>query len=136
MRIVSMIASMVLLTLFLPERGLRASELMELTLSCDGTTTNMMAGTDTKPESVVKMGVLVNLREATVLGFGHLARIKSSDAASVDFDGQGGDWSVQGTIDRITGSVTATTTMSNQKTDKLIMSYNWDLHCSPVKRVF
>ena len=96
----------------------------------------MMADSDTKPESVTKMGVLVNLREGTVLGFGHTARIKSSDAASVDFGGEGSDWSVQGTIDRITGSVEATTMLMNQNTNKLIMSYSWDLHCIPVKRVF
>jgi hypothetical protein len=128
--------SVALLSLLLPERGLQASELMELTLSCDGKTTNMMADSDTKPESVTKMGVLVNLREGTVLGFGHPARIKSSDAASVDFGGESGNWSVQGTIDRITGSVEATTMLMNQNTNKIIMSYSWDLHCSPVKRVF
>jgi hypothetical protein len=124
----------VLLSLLLPDR-LYASELMELTLSCDGKTTNILStDNDTKPESVTKMGVLVNLREGTVLGFGHTARIKSSDAASVDFEGP--DGSVHGTIDRITGSVQATTTLMSRDKSKLIMSYSWDLHCIPVKRVF
>jgi hypothetical protein len=126
----------VLLSLLLPERSLHATELMELTLSCDGTITNMLADSDTKPESVTKMGMLVNLREGTVLGFGHPTRIKGSDAASMEFEGQNGTWSAQGTIDRITGSVQATTMMMNQNNSKLILSYSWDLHCIPVKRVF
>jgi hypothetical protein len=125
--------SVALLSLLLPDR-LYASELMELTLSCDGKMMNMMADNNPKTESVTKMGLLVDLRQGTVLGFGHPARIKSSDAASVDFEGP--DGSVQGTIDRITGSVQATTTLMSRDKSKLLFSYNWDLHCIPVKRVF
>jgi hypothetical protein len=82
------------------------------------------------------MGLLVNLREGTVLGFGHPTRIKGSDAASVEFEGQNGTWSGQGAIDRITGSVQATTMMMDRNNSKLIFSFSWDLRCVPVKRVF
>jgi hypothetical protein len=46
--------SMALLSLLLAERGAHASELVELTLSCDGTITSAMtADSDKKPESVI-----------------------------------------------------------------------------------
>jgi hypothetical protein len=63
---------------------------MELTLSCDGDADEYDGDSDAKPESVTKMGVLVNLRDGTVLGFGHPTRIKGSDAASMEFEGQNG----------------------------------------------
>src|SRR5258708_16006491 len=42
-----------------------------LTLSCDGTLTNMMSTSDSdnKTEAFTKMGLLVNLAEGTALGF-------------------------------------------------------------------
>jgi len=80
-----------------------------LTLSCDGTLTNMMSTSDSdnKTEAFTKMGLLVNLAEGTVLGFAPAARIKKTDAVSVEFAGEIGGASVSGTIDRITGSVLA-----------------------------
>jgi hypothetical protein len=57
---------------------LHAAEPETLTLSCDGTLTNMMSTSDSdnKTESFTKMGLLVNLAEGTVLGFTPAARIK------------------------------------------------------------
>jgi hypothetical protein len=61
-----------------------------LTLSCDGTLTNMMSTSDSdnKTEAFTKMGLLVNLAEGTVLGFTPAARIKKTDAVSVEFAGE------------------------------------------------
>jgi hypothetical protein len=52
------------LALLLPGYGMQAAETAVLTLSCDGTVTNM--GSDNKPEPVTKMGLLVNLPESVV----------------------------------------------------------------------
>jgi hypothetical protein len=123
------------LSLFQSQCDLLAAETAALTLSCDGTTTNIMADSD-KPESITKMGLLVNLREGSVLGFAYPARIKTSDAVSVEFYGGWENWSVRGTIDRITGSVEATTLTLHPKTKDIATGYRWDLHCIPTKRVF
>jgi hypothetical protein len=105
-------------------------------LSCDGKVTNLL-GESEKPEIIAKMGVSVNLREGSVLGFANPARIRRTDAVSVEFSGVDGNWSIQGSIDRITGSVNATTMVVNRiNKDKLIASNSWDLQCSPAKRVF
>ena len=108
-----------------------------LTLSCDGTLTNAMStDNDTKTESFTKTGLLVNLAEGTVLGFGTPARIKRTDAVRVQFAGEVGGASASGTIDRITGSVLASTYSYNANLKKTISSNNWDMHCKPTKRVF
>jgi hypothetical protein len=108
-----------------------------LTLSCDGKLTNTMSSdNDTKTETVTKMGLLVNLAEGTVMGFGTPARIEKTDTVSVNFVGDSGGSSVQGTVDRITGGVIASTQLYSASAKKLISSYNWDLHCKPTKRVF
>jgi hypothetical protein len=115
----------------------RAENQETLTLSCDGTLTNAMStDNDTKTESFTKMGLLVNLAEGTVLGFGTPARIKKTDAVSVEFAGEVGGASVSATIDRITGSVLASTYSYNANLKKIISSNNWDMHCKPTKRVF
>ena len=108
-----------------------------LTLSCDGKLTNTMSSdNDTKTETITKMGLLVNLAEGTVMGFGTPARIEKTDAVSVNFAGDRGGSSVQGTVDRITGSVIASTQLYSASAKKLVTNYSWDLHCKPTKRVF
>jgi hypothetical protein len=101
-----------------------------LTLSCDGTLTNMMSTSDSdnKTEAFTKMGLLVNLAEGTVLGITPAARIKKTDAVSVEFAGEIGGASVSGTIDRITGSVLASTYTYNASLKRIIASNNWDMH--------
>jgi hypothetical protein len=136
-RVIKIVPMALLLSLLLFENRLHAGEPVTLTLSCDGTLTNMMSSdNDTKTETITKMGLLVNLAEDTVLGFNPPARVKKTDAASVDFAGEKGGSSVDGTIDRITGSVIATTNTFSASAKKLIASNSWDLHCKPTKRVF
>ena len=136
-RVIKIVPMALLLSLLLLENRLHAAEPVTLTLSCDGTLTNMMAGSDdNKPETVTKMGLLVNLAQGTVLGFNAPARIKKTDDVSVEFAGDSGGSSVQGTVDRITGSVIASTQLYSAGAKKLISGYNWDLHCKPTKRVF
>jgi hypothetical protein len=110
-----------------------------LTLSCDGTAKNILAtNDDDKPEKITKLGILVNLADQTVMGFGHPARITKVDAVSVELKAHGkdvSDWSIDGTVDRITGSITATELASSAK-GALIIGTSWDLTCTPTKRVF
>jgi hypothetical protein len=121
------ITPIALLALLLP-----GAEAAILTLSCDGTVTNMMWNSDNRPEPITKMGLLVNLPERTVTGFAYPARIDNSGAVYVEFSGKNGNWSVHGTIDRSTGSVEATTTSLHPKTGQIADSYGWDLICKSV----
>jgi hypothetical protein len=105
-----------------------------LTLSCDGTVTRL---TDNdKTERIANWGLLVNLPEHTVSGFAHVARIDKISEVLVDFSGTSGNWSVYGSIDRITGRVSATTASRDSKTGALIDERIWDLLCKPTKPLF
>jgi hypothetical protein len=105
-----------------------------LTLSCDGT---MKEEEQEKPQAITKMGLIVNFDAGVITGFtGIIARIDEVNANSVLFKGttihpSGAEWSVRGTIDRITGSLGATVTWFNPKTNNLLMRMNYELTCKP-----
>jgi hypothetical protein len=105
-----------------------------LTLSCNGT---MKAEDQEKPHPITKMGLVVNFDAGVVTGFtGITARLEEVNANSVSFKGtninpSGAEWSVHGTIDRITGSLGAAVTWFNPKTNKLLMRMNYELTCKP-----
>jgi hypothetical protein len=105
---------------------LSGAEATILTLPCDGTMTNLTWTSDHKPEPVTNMGLVVNLSEGTVTGFAFPAGIYKTDATRVEFKGESGNWSVWGTIDRITSTVKATTTVLYP-----ISVHSWDLICKP-----
>jgi hypothetical protein len=106
-----------------------------LKLSCDGT---MKAEEQEKPHAIVKMGVIVDFDAGVVTGFtGITARFDEVNANSVSFNGttthpSGTEWTVHGTMNRITGSLGATVTWFNPKTNKLLMRMNYDLICKPL----
>jgi hypothetical protein len=105
-----------------------------LTLSCDGT---MNAEEQEKPHAITKMGLIVNFDAGVVTGFtGIIARIDEVNANWVLFKGttthpSGTEWSVRGSMDRITGSVGAAVTWFNPKTNNLLMKMNYELICKP-----
>jgi len=106
-----------------------------LTLSCEGT---MKAeGEQAKPQAITKMGLIVNFDAGVVTGFtGITGRIDEVNANQVAFKGttahpSGTEWSVHGTVDRITGSVGATVTWFNPKTNNLLIKMNYELICKP-----
>jgi hypothetical protein len=105
-----------------------------LTLSCDGT---MKAEDQEKPHPITKMGLVVNFDAGVVTGFtGITARLEEVSDNSVSFKGtninpSGAEWSVHGTMDRITGSLRAAVTWFNPKTNNLLMKMNYDLICRP-----
>ena len=83
------------------------------------------------------MGLIVNFDAGVVTGFtGITARIDEVSANSVSFRGttihpSGTEWSVHGIIERITGSLGATVTWFNPKTNNLLMAMNYELICKP-----
>ncbi len=105
-----------------------------LTLSCDGT---MKGEEQEKPQAIIRMGLIVNFDAGLVTGFtGITARIDEVNDNSVSFKGttihpSGAEWSVHGTIDRITGWLGAAVTWSNPKTNNLLMRVNYELICKP-----
>ena len=106
-----------------------------LTLSCSGT---MKAEEEqAKPHAITKMGLIVNFDARIVTGFTEItARIDEANAKSISFGGttthpSGAEWSVHGTIDRITGSLGAAVTWFNPTTNKLLMRVNYGLICRP-----
>jgi len=106
-----------------------------LTLSCDGT---MKAEEEQeKPHAITNMGLIVNFDAGVVTGFtGITARIDEVNANSVSFKGttthpSRTEWTVHGAIDRVTGSLGATVTWFNPKTNKVLMRMNYELICKP-----
>jgi hypothetical protein len=72
-----------------------------------------------------------------VTGFtGFTARIDEVNANSILFKGttihpSGLEWSVRGSVDRITSSLGATVTWFNPKTNNLLSRMNYELTCKP-----
>jgi hypothetical protein len=114
-----------------------------LTLACQGSVTG---GTeDAKPEPI-SMGIIVNFTKRTVQGFGspgfrdYPVEITAWNDVTVVFAGSEDTRysraSITGSIDRVTGDVDATSTVSDAKTGKTIGSTNYALKCRPTQRMF
>jgi hypothetical protein len=106
-----------------------------LSLSCDGT---MKAEEEqAKPHAITKLALTVNFDARVVTGFTAItARINEINANTVLFSGttihpSGAEWSVRGILDRITGSLGATVTWLNRRTNDLLMRMNYELICNP-----
>jgi hypothetical protein len=105
-----------------------------LTFSCNGT---MKEEAQRKAHAITKMGLIVNSDAGVVTGFtGITAHIDEVNAKSVLFNGttthpSGTEWSVRGAMDLTTGSVRATVTWFNPKTESLLMRMNYELTCKP-----
>ena len=105
-----------------------------LAVSCDGT---MNAEEQAKPHTITKMGLIVNFDAGVVTGFtGITARIDEVNVNSFSFKGttihpSGAEWSVHGTMDRMTGLVGAAVTWFNPRTNTPLMRMNYELVCKP-----
>src|SRR5262245_15933490 len=101
-----------------------------LTLSFNGT-----MNTEEMQHPISKMGLVVNFEAGVVTGFiGITARIDEVNANSVLFNGttthpSGTEWSVRGSIDRITGSLGAAVTWFNPRTNNILIRMNYELIC-------
>ena len=110
-----------------------------LTLACNGTMTDMTK-TDVKPEPI-SMGIVFDFSARTVAGFASSladlsprVEIKAVDEAGVVFAGslvKNGSWTINGTVDRVTGALEALESLAN---GKLVASYS--LKCKPTQRMF
>ena len=116
---------------------------MTVTLACKGTTT---AGyQDAKPEPI-SIGVMVNLTARTVQGFGFLGfidipvRITAANDVTVAFEGSqqvlASESSIMGSLDRVTGAMEATSTLSDPTTNHIISQTAYALQCKPAQRMF
>ena len=112
-------------------------------LSCDGT---MQQDTADAREQVTKWGLVVNLAEQTVVGFGITAHIDQVDASSIAFSGEGpivdpgskiGTLFAAGAIDpAFTGIVSATTTQTSERSQKAVAATTYYLVCKVADRPF
>ena len=128
------IAVLALLSAIVVWRYALADDSTAITLSCDGTTTSLPSE---KEDPVSKVGVVVNLVQRAVTFSGYTVPITKMDAASIGF---GGDLkrlnyditlntSVEGRVDRVTGSFSATIFRGLSWTD-------WKLSCKPAAPLF
>ena len=117
----------------------QAAEPTSLTLACQGTVTvsTSMSGKpdiDEAPDPI-SMGIIFNLTERTVSGFGFLATIDSIGDVDIYFSGsRGNDLSARGSINRVTGDAEITTMVAMSKTS--VRSYRYSLKCKPTQRMF
>jgi hypothetical protein len=123
--------------------GAQAAE-TRLTLACQGTAT--LAAENAKPESV-SMGIVVDFTNQTIQGFGtpgHPSdfplKITGMNEVTISFGGSSrvlaADWSINGTIDRVTGDVEASSIQTNVKTTIVISWLSYALKCRPTQRMF
>jgi hypothetical protein len=116
-----------------------------LTLSCDGAVTKSISDSDNniskERQPVTNMSLVADLSGGAVTGFLHPARVTKVDASYVRFSGSthdelAGTWSVNGSINRLTGRVVAVTIRLDPTIpDRLSHLGEWNLACKPVKRL-
>src|SRR2546429_103422 len=77
-----------------------------LTLACQGTVTVTPSVDDAKPVPISE-SIILNFTTHTVRGFGYPTEITSTNDTTITFGGsdRSTGWSVDGSIDRITGEV-------------------------------
>ena len=101
-----------------------------LTLACKGTETSK-GGARTSSE-VINIGIIVDLQKKTVVGLEPTVTltIDSLTETTISFSGAEGSWYVSGILDRVTGSLVASSGRSNGPTT------SHDLQCRPEQRMF
>ena len=111
-----------------------------LTLACKGTLISKW-GSGPKSSEVVNISIIVDLQKGTVIGLEPEVplTIMSVTETMIDFYGSEGSrdnkrlaWSMSGTLDRITGSLVASS--SRYEDPKNTLSY--ELKCTPAQRMF
>jgi hypothetical protein len=114
-----------------------------LTLACKGTTTEHDMSGDQDPQPI-SMGIIVNLTDRTVQGFGYPfdiepLKIGYANDVEVRFGGEQ-ETSVRsvinGSINRVTGDVNATWVFLDKKTGNLEPHMSYELQCKPAQRMF
>jgi len=113
-----------------------------LTLACKGTTTAPLMP-DEKPQPV-SMGIIVNFTARTVQGFvspgfEFPVKITAANDVTIEFSGSQQPPSsvhrIFGSIDRVTGDVEATSSITDPKTNNFVSQTAYTLHCRPTQRM-
>ena len=114
-----------------------------LVLACKGTAVQSSMP-EAKPD-VVSMGIIVDFTTKTVQGFGfpgfndYPVVITSANDVLLVFDGKAhvmtSESSISGSIDRITGDVSATSLLTSDA-GKVISQTDYSLQCIPSQRLF
>jgi hypothetical protein len=105
-----------------------------LTLACQGTLISQGGGGPNSSERI-NIGIIVDLQKRTVIGLEPTVplTIDQITETEISFLGSAGSaWSMSGTLDRITGSLVASS--SRHETPKNTLSF--DLKCRPTQRMF
>jgi hypothetical protein len=134
------VIAVLLALILMAEQQARAAEPKLVALSCDGSITGTVFS---KPKPTEKMGVVVNLEEQTVSFEGWVARIEYADATLIRFGGKqlgqqikGMDITILGQIDRVTGHMAASTSMSDPNSKTSDIDSTFDMYCKATNRVF
>jgi hypothetical protein len=135
---ISKIVALTLLSFLLANQYAQAAEAKIITFACDGrikiTTPSVSNST---PEPINKLNLVVNFRKNTVSFAGIIAQIDTVDAANIYFSGENKTKrqhhsllpiSVLGHIDRITGAVQATSYSP-------MITSSWEMFCKQTKRL-
>jgi hypothetical protein len=112
----------------------QAAEPQTLTLACKGTETSQASRAADTGAAVeqINIGVMVDYQRKRIFGLSDSPlTISNVDETTITFTGSDRDWFMNGTIDRVTGSLLA---HSRQKDPFLLLSY--DLQCKPTQRMF
>jgi hypothetical protein len=105
-----------------------------LTLACKGTETRRHE--DGSAVDQINIGIVLDFQKKTVVGLSDsLLRITSLTETTVSFDGAEPSWNMNGTLDRVTGSLVAASTKSDY-TKKIVLTLTYDLQCRPTQRMF
>jgi hypothetical protein len=112
----------------------QAAESEQVTLACKGT--EAVKGVNTHSEQI-NIGVLVDLQKKEVIGLSNSpVAITNVDETKISFSVSERDWRMNGTIDRVTGALIATSTRSNPDSKQIISSQELNLQCKPTQRMF
>jgi hypothetical protein len=133
------VLAIVAVTTCLPITAQAADE--TLTLACKGTATTIVK--DAKPEPV-SMGIIVSFAARTVTGFegDYPVSITAFDDLHISFSGSRGDgdyWTIEGSLDRVTGDMEAGWTkwrLTRDLKHEVAFSQVLALKCRPAQRMF
>jgi hypothetical protein len=81
---------------------------------------------------VINIGIIVDLQREQVFGLSDgLLKIVGLSQTTIEFEGAGAEWNMNGTLDRVTGSLSAISERSNPT-----MTLSYALQCRPTQRMF
>jgi hypothetical protein len=102
-----------------------------LTLACKGKEETSQGGAR-KSSEVINIGIIVDLQKKTLVGLEPTVTltVDSVTETTISFSGAQGGWFVSGILDRVTGSLIASSGRSNGPTT------SHDLQCRPAQRMF